>query len=136
MRKLSSLHLVPFIQTGPKGRRGQGGSPCSLGPWRHWFLPVPSPEAGEAAASSWMGQMAGDRLGGTGRHCQVVEGGPRAPCQVTQLSVTAVLTTWAPGAASAIGRLRSECWRRGAVPQLPGIQPRGGAWQDQALGAV
>lgn len=65
----------------------------------------------------------------------MVEGGPRAPCQA--LSDTAVLATWGPGAASAMGRLRSECWSGGgggAAPRLPGIQPWGGAWQDQALG--
>lgn len=54
----------------------------------------------------------------------MVEGGQWAPCQA--LSDTAVLTTRGPGAASAIGRLKSEQGRMGAAPHLRGVQPRGG----------
>lgn len=69
----SPLRCLPTLaQTGPRGRPGQGGArvlclvPCqSTGASCQQLLSVPSPEAREAATGFWMGQMAGDRLGGT-----------------------------------------------------------------------
>lgn len=62
-------------------RPGQGGSRVlRLGPRgsprasRQQLLPVPSPEAREPASGSWMGQMAGDRLGGTAESGEVGSG--------------------------------------------------------------
>lgn len=53
------------LRLGP--RRGTGAS-------RQQLLPVPSPEAREPASGSWMGQMAGDRLGGTAEWWEVGSG--------------------------------------------------------------
>lgn len=49
--------------------------PCqSTGASCQQLLSVPSPEAREAATGFWMGQMAGDRLGGTAEQGKVGSG--------------------------------------------------------------
>lgn len=77
-------HSPAPTQTGPEGRAGQGGRQPSLSRSlpRHWslvpshqrLLAVPSPEAREMTAGLWMGQMAGDRPGGTAEWWEVGSG--------------------------------------------------------------
>lgn len=124
-------------QTGPGGRPGQGGSqrslPCSLP--KHWdlmpscqqLLSLPSPEAREAAPGFWMGQMAGDRLGGTAEWWKVGRGHLAMPL-ATQL--------FSPHGGRVQPRQQAEAHvtearRTGAAPTPREASPRGGTWQYQ-----
>lgn len=86
-------HRLPALpQTGPEVRPGQGGSrralphplPRSTGASCLQLLPLPSPDAREAASGVWMGQMAGNRLGGTAEWWKVGRGHHARPL-ATQL---------------------------------------------------
>lgn len=124
-------------QTGPGGRPGQGGSQRSLPvslpklwnlmPSCQQLLSLPSPEAREAAPGFWMGQMAGDRLGGTAEWWKVGHGHLAMPLATQLVSPHGGRVQPRQQAEANV----TESRRTGAAPTSRETSPRGGMWQLQ-----